>query len=90
MQSLLWGPMYVKIGPALGYFGGPQELILAPCFWNSLHVDLMARNYMGLSKIMVPFWVFSIIRHLVFLVGPEGDHSFDNHPDASLRSGALT
>ena len=29
-------------------------------------------------KIMVPFWVLSILRHLVFR--REGDHNFDNHP----------
>ena len=29
-------------------------------------------------KIMVPFWVLAIIRHLVF-GDPKGDHNFDNH-----------
>ena len=28
---------------------------------------------------MVPFWVLSIVRHLVFR-DPKGDHSVDNHP----------
>ena len=30
-------------------------------------------------EIMVPFWVLSKIRHLVFR-GPKGNHHFDNHP----------
>ena len=30
-------------------------------------------------KIMVPFWVLSLIRHLIFR-DPEVDHNFDNHP----------
>ena len=30
-------------------------------------------------KIMVPFWVPSIIRHLLFRV-PKRDPNFDNHP----------
>ena len=34
---------------------------------------------MWVVKIMVPFWVLSIIRHLVFR-DPKGHHSFDNHP----------
>ena len=29
-------------------------------------------------KIMVPFWIPIIIRHLVFRV-PKRDHNFDNH-----------
>ena len=33
-------------------------------------------------KIMVPFRILSIIRHLVFR-GPKGDQNFDNHPDAN-------
>ena len=28
---------------------------------------------------MVPFWILSIIQHLV-LGGPKGDHNFDKHP----------
>ena len=35
-------------------------------------------------KIMVPCWVLSIIRHLVFR-GPKKDHYFDNHPKGSLN-----
>ena len=30
-------------------------------------------------KIMVPFWILNIIRHLIF-TGRKGDHNFDNHP----------
>ena len=30
-------------------------------------------------KIMVPFWVPNIVRHLIFRV-PKRDHNFDNHP----------
>ena len=32
-------------------------------------------------KMMVPFGVLSVIRHLVCR-DPEGDHNFDNHPYA--------
>ena len=38
-------------------------------------------------KIMVPFWVPNIVRHLIFRV-PKWDHNFDNHPFAS-GSGVL-
>ena len=31
-------------------------------------------------KIMVPFWIPSIIRHLVYRGPKKGDHNFDNHP----------
>ena len=30
-------------------------------------------------RIMVPFWVLSITRHLL-LGDPKGDHNFENHP----------
>ena len=30
-------------------------------------------------KVMVPFWIPIIIRHLIFRV-PNRDHNFDNHP----------
>ena len=36
-------------------------------------------------KIMVPFWVLSIIRHLLFR-GPKRDHNLDNHPCVSCDS----
>ena len=31
-------------------------------------------------KIMVPFWIPIIIRHLIFRVPKKIDHNFDNHP----------
>ena len=31
-------------------------------------------------KIMVPFWVPIIIRHLIFRVPKKKDHNSDNHP----------
>ena len=32
-------------------------------------------------KIMVPFWIPIIMRHLIFRVlYPKRDHNFDNHP----------
>ena len=31
-------------------------------------------------KIMVPFWLLLVIRHLVFRGPKKGDRSFDNHP----------
>ena len=37
--------------------------------------------YGWLVKIMVPFWIPSIVRHLIFRV-PKRDHNFDNHPHA--------
>ena len=35
--------------------------------------------YGWLSKTIFPFWVLSIVRHLVFR-GPKRDHNFGNHP----------
>ena len=34
---------------------------------------------MVVKNIMVPVWVFSIVRHL-YLGDPKEDHDFDNHP----------
>ena len=44
----------------------------------------MRRRHVGtcpwvVVRIMVPFWVLSIVRHLVFR-GPKRDRNFDNHP----------
>ena len=36
-------------------------------------------------KIMVPFWVPIILRHLIFRV-PKKGHNFDNHPYLLLRN----
>ena len=37
-------------------------------------------------KMMVPFWIPIVIRHLIFR-GPKRDHNFDNHP---LGAGVIT
>ena len=34
---------------------------------------------------MIPVWFLSIIRYLVYLGDPKGDHSSDNHPYVSLK-----
>ena len=39
-------------------------------------------------KIMVPFWVLSIIRHLVFRI-PKREHNFENHPYRVLNRNPL-
>ena len=40
-------------------------------------------GYMVAVKIMVPFWIPMIIRHLIFKY-PKKDHNFDNHPYGGL------
>ena len=42
-------------------------------------VSYQGRGIWVIIKMMVPFWVLAIIRHLVFR-GPKRDHDFDNHP----------
>ena len=37
-------------------------------------------------KIMAPFWVPIIIRHLIFRVPQKGDQNFDNYPYISLMA----
>ena len=37
-------------------------------------------------KIMIPFWIPIIIRHLIFRVPEKGDHNFDNHPSNALKA----
>ena len=42
--------------------------------------DSLSLNYIWVVvKIMVPFWIPTIIRHLIFRA-PKRDHNFDNHP----------
>ena len=35
-------------------------------------------------KIMVPFWVPILVRHLIFRVPKKTGHNFDNHPYSSM------
>ena len=43
-------------------------------------------NIWVVVKIMVPFWVSILIRHLIILGCPKMDHDFDNHPYMLYRN----
>ena len=57
-------------------------------YWFLVFLEIIAhlrtQGQMLVVKIMVPFWVPIIVRHLIFRV-PKRDHNFDNHPDPFLR-----
>ena len=64
----------VPIRVILGIYGGIME--------NKMETTIVYWGYMWVVvKIMIPFWIPIIIRHLIFRVPPQKRyHNFDNHP----------
>ena len=56
---------------------------------NPYMAGIRNRTIWVVVKIMVPFWVLSIIRHLVFR-DPKRGHNFDNHPYTRPAEGDQT
>ena len=86
------------IQEALNLLGVATFCVLRPVFrWMRVNLgycpsqkELDNEQIWVVVKIMVPFWIHIIIRHLIYLGYPTRDHNFDNHPYAYLKPNRRT